>query len=285
MFSKPLVFFFRALTLSWARGRDGRVSSWAHHVISGTTKPWCSTSTAPPPGTFTRRLLRGHRDVPLPPFAHISLPQSNPLTWPSGVCAIQSWLSPTTSVFLLMFANGCCRKELVERKDKGTLFTGELGLALYKTGLYSGLVLGIGGQGSVLSWRPLISSTCMATPALTSGFTVKVIFLAPLYLKYFILIYQKVTAPLATDHKYTQIQKPCSEHAMDQAPPDPYIFATLPWRYKTSWVMGCSNNPSRPWCFILGVAWEELIIYTQSITASCSWDIFQARDPHKVSWL
>lgn len=34
-----------------------------------------------------------------------------------------------------MFGNGCCQNELVEQKDKGTLFTGMVGLAQYKTGL------------------------------------------------------------------------------------------------------------------------------------------------------
>lgn len=43
---------------------------------------------------------------------------------------------------------------------------------------------------------------------------------------------------------------------MYQALPDPYIFATLPCRYKTIWVMRWSNNLSRLPCFITGYSLE-----------------------------
>lgn len=49
---------------------------------------------------------------------------------------------------------------------------------------------------------------------------------------------------------------------MDQALLDPYIFATLPCRYKTIWVMCWSSNPSWLSLFIMGVNWEVMIIYT-----------------------
>lgn len=102
MFSKPLVF-----SEPWLYPQRGEGMAWlpAEPVrLAGQQQ----SPGAPPAQLPCRAPSQGHRGVPLPPFAHISPPQSHPLTWPSGLCAIQPCLPPTTSAFSLMFMKGCC---------------------------------------------------------------------------------------------------------------------------------------------------------------------------------
>lgn len=208
------------------------------------------------------------------------------LTWPWKVCAIQSWaliagyLRPPPSP-LWCLEMDVVKRNLLSKDKKNPLFTGKIGFTQYS---------------SVLQWpawflgKFFISNTYhyptrIATQALTSGFTVKVILLVLLYLKYIILIHQGVTDPLASDHKYTQIWKKKLALNIPSTFRSRYIFAALPCRYKTLWVMWWSSNPSRLRRFITGASWEVLIIYTQCIAISCSWDIFQVTNSSKVSWL
>lgn len=181
-----------------------------------------------------KALLRHHACPPLQGDTEMSLCSCRcfhrafvALTWPWKVCAIQSsaliagYLRPPPSP-LWCLEMDVVKRNLLSKDKKNPLFTGKIGFTQYS---------------SVLQWPAWFLGkffilntyhypTRIATQALTSGFTVKVILLVLLYLKYIILIHQGVTDPLASDHKYTQIRKK-NMLWISQALSDPDIYLLL----------------------------------------------------------
>lgn len=102
LFQKPLVFVEPWLYPQW-REEMARLPAEPIRLAGQQQSPGAPAAQLP-----RRAPWRGHRGVSLLPFAHISSTQSHPLTWPSGLCAIQPCLSPTTSASSLMFMKGCC---------------------------------------------------------------------------------------------------------------------------------------------------------------------------------